>query len=620
MKDLFKKIVKPLLLVSLILLFSCEKDLYEDNIKKAHNGSTQILTGTEAQKVALRLNKHLSSESSSPTDAYARTFNLNIGTISYDEIIKVIDAMGKENYSFKLERPESSDTKFYNIVLQEEENTTIIKLIEYSMDNDFAADFKVNQDLLHFKGTIKFTPIYNDSPCPEPEVIIQVGEVPPHPSTSGGGATNNNNYPVGNPIVIGNGGHGTGLSLLLLLTHSGGGSAPTDPLTAPVSNYTCPPGSHYNAAIHDCEKDRDVNKMAVGPTVPIEGDPNVPPVEPTDPCAHNTEIGILPPYDKCTQSFLVGLDNLSKQFLLASINNNDNVYNELMEYIFKSPNCDEAGKFGKDVVSELKRGGRVDYKNRVIIDSTFVNKKLECIHNKLKAHENLYSRMLSHFNDTTHNTVTFSIGNTDNNDFGITKNLSQTSINWKITLNNNVENGSNLLKMVNLGHELLHAYMMTDLVRANYIRIDDQGYPRVNFECPGGINYNQVNLNELTIGERFVVFICAMQQNGTFGVQWTHELFNSTIFDIETYREQLETMIFEENDWDNETTAFREQAISVWGSNWKHDVAKAVSYLGLELTEGFVNYRNSLMPNVAKFAYFDNIKDRITIANSLCQP
>ena len=162
MKDLFKKIVKPLLIVSLILLFSCEKDLYEDNIKKAQNGRTQILTGTEAQKIALRLNKHLSSGSSLATDPYSRTFNLNIGTISYDEVLMIIDAMGKENYSFKLERPESTDAKFYNVVLQEENNTTIIKIIEYSMDDDFAADFKVNQDLLKFKGSIKFTPIYND--------------------------------------------------------------------------------------------------------------------------------------------------------------------------------------------------------------------------------------------------------------------------------------------------------------------------------------------------------------------------------------------------------------------------------------------------------------------------
>ena len=282
MKDLFKKIVKPLLIISFVLLFSCEKDLYEEHIKKPNRGETTLLTGIEAEKVSQRLKKLLGTQSSISDGGYTKTFSLNLGTISYDEILKVIDAMGKENYSFKVERPESSDSKFYNVVLQEEDETTVIKLIEFSMDSDFADDFKVNQDLLKFKGTIKFTPVYNDSPCPEPEVIIQIGDIPSQHYQTGGGGSTNNEHNTSSPIVTGNGGHGNGLSLLLLLTHSGGSSNTTTTSNIGAGNYTCPPNFHYDPKVHDCMPDARVDKMEVGPTVLIEGDPTVPPAEPVD--------------------------------------------------------------------------------------------------------------------------------------------------------------------------------------------------------------------------------------------------------------------------------------------------------------------------------------------------
>ncbi|WP_293871112.1 hypothetical protein [Flavobacterium sp.] len=128
-------------LVLLILFFSfisCEKDLYERSIKKDQIGKTEILTGREAEKVANRLKIALGSSNSITNSAFGKTITLDIGNINYDEILKLVDTYGKENYTFQIKYPEKSDTKFSNLVLQEKDNETTVKLIQYEMTQLFA--------------------------------------------------------------------------------------------------------------------------------------------------------------------------------------------------------------------------------------------------------------------------------------------------------------------------------------------------------------------------------------------------------------------------------------------------------------------------------------------------
>lgn len=173
--------------------------------------------------------------------------------------------------------------------------------------------------------------------------------------------------------------------------------------------------------------------------------------------------------------------------------------------------------------------------------------------------------------------------------------------------------------MVNLAHELLHSYMLTTLANSGYVIFDVDGVPKLNVFCEGSINYNNVNLNSLAVEDRFPALICAMNQNGTLNDEWSHEIFNSTIFEIESYRQQLETLILNEYDWNNENSNFKDEAMNVFGSNWKQEIARAVSYIGLKHTDGYSNYINSYSTAYLKLIFINSIRSKITNANSQCQ-
>lgn len=175
------------------------------------------------------------------------------------------------------------------------------------------------------------------------------------------------------------------------------------------------------------------------------------------------------------------------------------------------------------------------------------------------------------------------------------------------------------MKIVTLVHELIHAYMYSVLETNGQITFDINGDPILNVNCNNGVNYNNVNLNGLSINDRFDVLICAMNQNNTLSSQWTHDLFNSTVFDVNTYRQKLETLIFNEYDWTSENINFKNDAINLFGNNWKQEISKAVSWLGLENTAEYNTYYNTYNTNPQKQLYIALIKTKITNSNNNCQ-
>ncbi|WAC03811.1 hypothetical protein N7U66_10550 [Lacinutrix neustonica] len=82
------------------------------------------------------------------------------------------------------------------------------------------------------------------------------------------------------------------------------------------------------------------------------------------------------------------------------------------------------------------------------------------------------------------------------------------------------------------------------------ITFDSAGFPILNVNCPS----NNVNLNAQNINDRFVSLICAMNTAGTLTEQWTHDLFNSNVFNIQDYRQELENMILNDYDWSSESS------------------------------------------------------------------
>src|SRR5690554_754371 len=167
------------------------------------------------------------------------------------------------------------------------------------------------------------------------------------------------------------------------------------------------------------------------------------------------------------------------------------------------------------------------------------------------------------------------------------------------------------MKYVTLCHEMIHAYMFSTLEDLDLIVFKPNGEPETRVFCQ-----TDVELNSLTITDRFTALICALDASQASTGQWTHELFNTNVFDIEHYRQQLENMLVNEYDWNSESIAFRNTAQNVFGNNWKHEVAKAISWIGLENTNGYLPYRNAY--SGFQFIYISSIRTKITTTYNEC--
>jgi len=231
--------------------------------------------------------------------------------------------------------------------------------------------------------------------------------------------------------------------------------------------------------------------------------------------------------------------------------------------------------------------------------------------------DNFIQQMFRRFNGVDAPKLNFAlVPSLPNNDWGITNGLDNT---YNILINQNVEDGSNLMKTVTLSHELIHAFMFDYLHSLGIITFDIDGSPLLSIQCSTSINYNNVNLNLLDEKERFVALFCAMNQNSTLTPDWTHTIFNSNVFDVETYRQKLENYLKNNFNWDAESTNFKNEAISIFGTNWKTELSRAASYIGLENTSEYTTYLNSYSTAPAKFLYISQIRHKIQPLNNSCQ-
>lgn len=335
MKNRIKTTLKLTLICSLFFFLSCEKELYEQSIKKNKTSKTEMLRGKEAEKVALRIKKILNSQNSLNSNEFARTISLNIGNISYDEILKIIDTYGKENYTLKIELPEETDLKFANLVLQEKDSYTTIKVIEYNMTEQFAQHYKLNKDITQFQGTIKFTPIFSDDPCPDPEIIINVQDIP---ANNGGGGAWNGYIPAegaGTGGAPGGGGTAGIYQYVYVIIVPISDFSETSPTNTNGNNTGAPNWIYWNPPVF--------NRLAIKP------------VNPAEPCAPDTEIGILVPLEECSKNFLNELNDEQQAWMYQQQSNNAPIYNDILYYVAGDENgCNaEKNTFVKEALNGI---------------------------------------------------------------------------------------------------------------------------------------------------------------------------------------------------------------------------------------------------------------------------
>jgi len=461
------KILLLFLAVIMSLIFtSCEKDLYEDAIKENSKFKYEVLRGFNAQKSFYKLKQKLNKKEESTLDTRNRIFDFNIGTISYDEVIKVVDSLGKENYTFEVLHPLTSDTKFFNLVLQEKDNSYVIKLLEYTMTEEFSNQYKINHDLTNFKGTLISYTIYNETPCPEPNLLINIGEVPMN-SNIGGGSGDNSGIPSSGPGIGDNSGHGTGGNLTVMLL-------------ALDWSIIDPSSSNNNSGENQLQ--HHIILWRTSETINTNNENS----EPVDPCANNTQIGVLAPVDKCSKTFLEGLRNEERMWLY----NHNDIHNELMDFISKSANCEEANTLANDIITQciLYSNTFPSIKPFLIekqIDDDYLDDCTKGVLNQLKGlQQNDISKVMNRFSPLNSvYKVTILPDNTLPSDVYGSTDWSGTNspvpYDYTVKLNQDFMVSATKLGIAStIMHELIHAYFLS-LVDDNYEtgNLDLQNFP-----------------------------------------------------------------------------------------------------------------------------------------------
>lgn len=356
---------------------------------------------------------------------------------------------------------------------------------------------------------------------------------------------------------------------------------------------------------------------------------------------------VMSSYDAINYMFnQIGLENLTTS-QYNYLKNNLTVSNYFRDFLFEKTNINNSN-FVKWAIDYLQANSnllsnpnwkyllKTQYPASIYLDSSLNNSKTLCIINKITGNSqinpsqitfnsnvnnnDLVQKMLRTFNGISAPNLTFHIkNNLSNNDWGQTKSGNYLN-NYNIYINSTIENSSNIAKIITIIHEMVHAYMFYYLSQSGFINFDSNGDPNVSTKCYTNVNYNQfINLNNLTNEERFLVLFCAMEQNNQLTIDWTHDFFNSPTINSEIYRQKIEEYFTNNYNWDNENDSFKNKAINLFGTNWKKEVSKAISWIGLEQTAEYDSYINSYPPNSGQKFYHVSIKNEIQLSKNECQ-
>lgn len=330
--------LKPLFvlfaMLTLLTFVSCERDLYDEPIQQTHKkNKAESLRGAAALQIAKKLNRILKNNVT--LDASTGRFLAPIGIISFDEVRKVTDTLGNVSYTFRLDHPESSDQKFFNIVLQEKNEHSTVKMYEYEMTPTFASQYRQTLSLINYAGTVKSLTLESDNPCPENDFVVIVGPVP----NPNGGNGNGGNGGNGNG---GNGGTGgTGGTTPIGGDPGGGPSTSTILFLVSIAAEAQEPDEWIEVS-----QSPRYFRLAVQNTIGID---------PDEPCDNEMIIGILTPIDDCSKTFLDSLngDNDLKAWFYDQQTRSTPLYAELINYVSRDGNnvChEERNEFVKNFI------------------------------------------------------------------------------------------------------------------------------------------------------------------------------------------------------------------------------------------------------------------------------
>jgi hypothetical protein len=238
MKDLFKKITKPVLIVSCIMLFSCEKDLYEESIKPKErpNISVEMKEISKNKQLLSKFKEKFKTKLLTSVNAKGEDVLLNLegefGKVRLENVLEVKKSDNEKSYSFEIDENVKQPNKYLSLVIDKNDIVWLYKIEKiaqqynnYPINSERLVRYKLNNDLTSQSttpcDTIMFPPF-------QPDPVN-------NPSTGGGGGPTGGNWqntpPSGGffpPIVItpypgspGGGGPGGGGSIINVLAAAG---------------------------------------------------------------------------------------------------------------------------------------------------------------------------------------------------------------------------------------------------------------------------------------------------------------------------------------------------------------------------------------------------------------
>jgi hypothetical protein len=462
------KLLAWLLLVTLIFTFSsCEKDLYDDSIKTSQRElKSEFVTGNDARILISKLEKSLKNKFTLSDVSSSRISIASIGTVRYDEIVKVTDSTGKSTYTFKVEHPDSSISKFFNLILQEKAGGNIVKLMEYTMSPEFAQQFAETFNYKDFRGKLSTYTIVNETPCPDEDIIsVVVGQVGGSGGGSGdpigtpGSGTPGSGTPGSGTPGSGTPGSGTPGSGTPGSGSAGGGGGADADLTIGMIIDCIGGGGDWDYTDGNCIANPRYFRMAV--------DTSIDPVE--EPCNPSYYVIVITPDTECERELMLSTTEHLEWF---SSNYGTADYAGIMSLV--NEDCTpEKRSLANELIREIKRGSKIDFENKIIIDSSFVNnQKANCIYNKMR-NINAFNKALEPFETTTPvaflKLMTEDMGNTGR---GVTEpplsnlNIITIKINNNTTSQYGINYQANLLLAQTIIHEVIHAELFRKIMIA----------------------------------------------------------------------------------------------------------------------------------------------------------
>lgn len=567
---------------------SCEKDLYEETIQQSHS-KTKV--ETVSLKDIFKRNDFINAYKRIPKKKISKINSLGkteleevYGFTIKDAPVKVVLYDGKTTYTLLIDKDGNTDNKLENLILYSEPvNGEIGYIIKYNCDKEsFLTEEQIkNSGIYNFEGivqgntnTTRFLYVtYWVSHC-----ILHYGDL-----CYCGGDPNNPHF----TSACGHWQDGV-IYIPDYDEGSGGGVEPGD--NGEIG------GTGNNGISTSPVTPRN---LAARNYISSLSNPNSPNYTPNRASC----------YASSTNEFKDAM-----QTFLNTLDINDDTITSSNE------------QFANQAIDAVCGGAQVDFPNKVILDLTFINSpKIKCVYDKMISgtNTNFFKQMLQKFNNNTNKTLTFKVDNlpqpnTGLHDWAITDGNSNNPNIYSITTDSNLENQSILQIMGTLCHELIHAYIFDSLQDYGYLSFNQNGNLQFNLSSLN-CNYNSsTNFSTLSNQQSFEAILCALNNNNIPTQSWSHDLFNSINFDINLYRTNLEQFLCENHDWDNENLVFKNQMIAIFGVNWKHEVAKAISWIGLESTLDYPSYISSYPANTPKQEFAQNPMLLLTLAKNNC--